>query len=175
VPVLGFSALQLSPDRDPLAPHADQQPGSLDLAQLVARGLLRNLPPRLLSQPPRIAASSPTERAALGYLHGNCGNCHNDEGPLAVLDMSLAQRVAKPTTVLGSLLGVPSQFIPAGAPADAARIAPGHTGSSVVAARMSSRNPVERMPPLGTSAVDREAVALVARWIESMPIHSSSN
>ncbi len=56
VPVLGFSALQLSPDRDPLAPHAE---GSVDtnLTTLTARGLLRNLPPDL--QAPRIAASSP--------------------------------------------------------------------------------------------------------------------
>jgi hypothetical protein len=175
VPVLGFGALQLSPDRDPLAPHAERQPGAVDLAQLAARGLVRHLPPRLLSQPPRIAASSPAERAALGYLHGNCGNCHNDEGPLAVLGMSLAQRVAARTTVLDTLLDVPSQFIPAGVPADAARIAPGHAASSVVATRMSSRDPIERMPPLGTSAVDREAVALVARWIESLPTHSSSN
>src|ERR1043165_2761743 len=80
VPVLGFSALQLSPDRDPLAPHAVDGP-SMDLRQLAARGLLRNLPSKLLEQPPRIAASTPAERAVLGYLHGNCGNCHNDEGP----------------------------------------------------------------------------------------------
>jgi hypothetical protein len=33
---------------------------------------------------------------------------------------------------------------------------------------MSSRNPVDRMPPLGTSAVDREAVALIERWIENL-------
>ena len=27
--------------------------------------------------PPRIARRTPTERAALGYLHANCGHCHN--------------------------------------------------------------------------------------------------
>lgn len=177
VAVLGFSALQLSPDRDPLAPHADQADGSVDLRQLVARGLLRNLPAELLNHPPRIAAASPAERAALGYLHGNCGNCHNDEGPLAVLDMTLAQRVAAPApdAVLRSIVGVQSQFVPAGAPAGALRLAPGRLGASVIAARMSSRDPLEQMPPLGTSAVDRDALALVARWIESLPAHSSSN
>jgi mono/diheme cytochrome c family protein len=175
--VLGFSALQLSPDRDPLAPHADRTAGLVDLRQLVARGLLSKLPKEFLTHPPRIAAASPAERAALGYLHGNCGNCHNDEGPLAVLDMTLAQRVAAPApdAVLRSIVGVQSQFVPAGAPAGALRLAPGHLGASVIAARMSSRNPLEQMPPLGTSAVDRDAVALVARWIESLPVHSSSN
>ncbi|WP_248361061.1 hypothetical protein [Anaeromyxobacter oryzae] len=47
VPVLGFSALQLSPDRDPLAPHAERPaPGDVDLRSLVARGLVRNFRPR---------------------------------------------------------------------------------------------------------------------------------
>ena len=174
VPVLGFGALQLSPDRDPLAPHADEARDTLDLRVLVARGLLRNLSPQLLANPPRIAAASPAERAALGYLHGNCGNCHNDEGPLAVLDMTLAQRVARPSPVLSSIVGVQSQFVPPGAPADAVRLAPGHLASSVIAARMSSRDPLQQMPPLGTSAVDTEAMALVSRWIESFPNHSSN-
>jgi len=53
VPVLGFSALQLSPDRDPLAPHADAARG-VDLRVLAARGLLNNLAPELLANPPRI-------------------------------------------------------------------------------------------------------------------------
>ena len=90
--------------------------------------------PALLARPPRIAASTPAERAALGYLHGNCGNCHNEEGPLAVLEMTLAQRVAAPaaqprTRSMRSIVGVRSQFRPQGAPRDAARIAPGHLGA----------------------------------------------
>ena len=179
VPVLGFSTLQLSPDRDPLAPHAEGLPGA-DLKSLAARGLLRNLPAALLAQPPRIAASSPAERAALGYLHGNCGNCHNDEGPLAVLEMTLAQRVSvapaqedtHANQVLSSIIGVQSQFRPRGAPQNAARIVPGHREASVIALRMGSRDPLQQMPPLGTSAVDAEAVALLSRWIESLSSHS---
>jgi hypothetical protein len=171
VPVLGFSALQLSPDRDPLAPHAERQPGSVDLRSLAARDLIRNLPPELLARPPRIGGN-PTERAALGYLHGNCGNCHNQEGPLAVLDMTLAQRVAAPSAsaaVLDSLVGVQSQYRPPGAPAAEARIAPGHLDGSVLALRMNSRDPLQQMPPLGSAAVDAEAVALLKRWIEGLP------
>jgi len=181
VPVLGFSVLQLSPDRDPLAPHAERVAGAVDLASLSARGLLRNLPAELLARPPRIAASTSAERAALGYLHGNCGNCHNDEGPLAVLEMTLAQRVANPVnapganSVVRSIVGVQSQFRPAGAPQDAARIAPGHLGASVIALRMKSRDPLQQMPPLGTSAVDAEAVALLGRWIEGLSMNSSSH
>ena len=57
VPVLGFSALQLSPDRDPLAPHAEPARNDhANLSNLVASGRLRNLPRRYVEQPPRIAA-----------------------------------------------------------------------------------------------------------------------
>ena len=176
VPVLGFSALQLSPDRDPGAPHADAADPSgankplENLQTLAARGLLARLPPELLVNPPRIAAKNPTERAALGYLHGNCGHCHNDDGPLAVLEMSMAQRVGAKTpsdAVMRSLAGVTSQFRIAGG---TARVAPGHPEASVVALRMQSREPREQMPPMGTSEVDVGAMSLIGRWIESLSI-----
>jgi hypothetical protein len=165
-PVLGFGALQLSPDRDPLAPHAEHAADALDLRELVARGLLVNLPPELLVDPPRVAAANPVERAALGYLHGNCGNCHNQEGPLAVLEMTLAQRLSAPRLpgpVLRSVVGVDSDFR-AGTP----RIAPGHAADSLLVQRMNSRDPLQQMPPLGTGLADDEAVALLARWIAGL-------
>ena len=170
VPVLGFSALQLSPDRDPLAPHAESSAAEANLRSLVDRGVLRNLSPELLANPPRIKAATPEGRAALGYLHGNCGHCHNDEGPLAVLGMTLAQRVGShepaADAVLRSVVDVQSQFRGAGG---GARVAPGHPASSVVALRMRSREPTQQMPPLGSTVVDAEAMALIARWIESLP------
>jgi len=173
VPVLGFSALQLSPERDPRAPHADAADSTkspVNLQSLTARGLLANLPRDLLANPPRIAAKNATERAALGYLHGNCGHCHNEDGPLAVLEMSMAQRVGTKTStdaVMRSLAEVSSGFrIPGGT----ARVAPGHPEASVVALRMHSREPREQMPPLGTSEVDVEAMSLIGRWIESLSV-----
>src|SRR5688572_18926108 len=65
--VLGLSAVQLA------APGA---PGELDLAGLEARGLLSDPPGADLSIP-----GTDTERAALGYLHANCGHCHNQTRP----------------------------------------------------------------------------------------------
>src|SRR5688572_9709513 len=63
-PVLGFTVLQLSPDRDPLAPRAEPaQPGDIDLAKLVAAGRIRGLPQGLLDAPPRISAPTPAGRA----------------------------------------------------------------------------------------------------------------
>jgi len=168
VPVLGFTALQLSPDRDPLAPHADQpRAGDVDLRSLVARGALRGLPSGLLAAPPRIEAPSPTARAALGYLHGNCGHCHNAAGALTGLDLVLAQQadgVAHSSQrTLESLLGHASRFRPHGGEATQ-RIA-ADRGGSVLTLRMKTDNPLARMPPLGVRVVDTEGVALIERWI----------
>ncbi len=168
VPVLGFTALQLSPDRDPLAPHADaKRADQVDLGSLVARGVLRGLPPELLSAPPRIDAPTPTARAALGYLHGNCGHCHNAAGALTGLELLLAQQAGHDThsaeRTLESLLGHSSRFRPNGSEATQ-RIA-ADQGSSVLTLRMKTDNPLARMPPLGVQVVDTEGIALIERWI----------
>jgi hypothetical protein len=168
VPVLGFSALQLSADRDPLAPHADPR-SDVDLQALIARGLIRNLPPALQGARPRIEVTSPVERAALGYLHGNCGHCHNDNATRVPVDLSLAQSVgdgpASATRVLRSMIDAGGRFRPHGASATARLIAPGSPDTSVLIARVRSRNPQTQMPPIGTRLIDSTALALLERWI----------
>jgi len=171
VPVLGVSALQLSPDRDPLAPHAEPlRPGDADIAALVARGWLRNLPPATLAQAPRIAARSATERAVLGYLHGNCGHCHNAaaSGAGVPVQLDLAYDATDPHAAgarsLRALLGA-SRFKPQGATA-ARVVAPGTTDKSVLVQRLRSRDARTQMPPLGTAIPDDAALALIERWID---------
>jgi hypothetical protein len=167
-PVLGITALQLSPDRDALAPHAEApRADDADLRALHEGGLLRNLSPELLDNPPRIPAPSAGARAALGYLHGNCGHCHNDDGPLADLDLTLQQSaVSGPANVartLETLVGYPSELRSGDIDT---RVVPGAAGLSMLLARMRSRNPFVQMPPLGTRISDSQANALVAHWIE---------
>ena len=94
-PVLGFSALQLSPDRDPLAPHAEVATADDEnLSTLSRDGRLRGLPADLLERAPRIEAPTARGRAALGYLHANCGTCHTDGSRIAGLDLRLDARLA---------------------------------------------------------------------------------
>jgi hypothetical protein len=159
-PVLGFSAMQLPADT---------------LRTLAQRGQLVNLPAALLRTPPQIAARSSSERAALGYLHGNCGHCHNDAGPLAALELSLTQRAADPQAsaarTLDTLLGRSGRFRAQGA---TARIAPGQRHASVIAVRMQSDNPFARMPPLGVQVLDRDGLALIERWIGELRPHSDT-
>lgn len=168
VPILGFSALQLSPDRDPGALHAEPAADALDLADLVGRGLLAHYPASL--PPPRIAAGSPVERAALGYLHGNCGHCHDAASKLANLGLFLrhdgAAAVAPArTTTLGAPVARPA---PGASPEARLRIAPGDPDRSALAERIGARSPALQMPPLGTELVDRAALALIRRWIAGM-------
>lgn len=152
-PVLGFSALQLSTDRDPNALHGSAPPaGSVDLALLVKEGRLRNFGG---STSPRIAARTPTERAALGYLHANCGHCHRSEGPLASLDLELTDG-----DVTRSTIERPSRIAPT-----RMRIARHAPNDSVLIERMKTREPAMQMPPLGTQLVDEEAVTLLTKWV----------
>jgi hypothetical protein len=168
-PVLGFTALQLSPDRDPGAPHAGIPHAEVRVDDLVARGLLRGLPRALVAAPPRIATASADERAALGYLHANCGICHNRHGPLAGIGLDLLQNLSEGAASVertrSSALAVRALRPVGGAEV---RVEPGEPEHSVLFRRMGARDPLDQMPPLGTEKPDREALALVERWIHSL-------
>ncbi|HVG93547.1 MAG TPA: hypothetical protein VND21_03805 [Planctomycetota bacterium] len=188
-PVLGFSALQLSPDRDPLAPHAEVATADDEnLSTLSRDGRLRGLPADLLERAPRIEAPTARGRAALGYLHANCGTCHTDGSRIAGLDLRLDARLATGRGVpeaLSTTLNRESRWRPPGQQGVASlRVVPGDAKHSVLFRRAASRNPLLQMPPLGTNLVDAEGVALLEAWIredlapttapESLPPISSS-
>jgi hypothetical protein len=165
--VLGFGLIQLSPDRDPGA-------SGVDVNSLIARGLLVGLPQS--ARAARWTAVSATERAAAGYLHGNCGHCHNEQGPLRNVGLFLRQTAADGSErAIASTFDQPVKKPAPGLPADALlRIEPQHPDRSALLKRMASRYPPLQMPPLGTELVDRQAVDLLARWIaESEPVSPS--
>jgi hypothetical protein len=168
--VLGFGALQLSADRDPNAPHAEARTvGQVDLDMLIDQGLLVGFPKSLRETPPRTAAS-PAQRAALGYLHGNCGHCHNEQGPLKNVGLFLRHTsgaAAQPASA--STIGQPVKNPAPGQSADAVlRVEPRHPERSALMQRVASRYPALQMPPLGTELVDQQAVELLRRWIAEM-------
>lgn len=172
-PVLGFSAVQLSPARDPGAPHAAPAGnGDTDLATLAAAGRLANLPAAMLAAPPRVASDDATERAALGYLHGNCGHCHNRSGlgvPVA-MNLSLQWRgeALDADAIRRTLIGRTARYTPAGE-APGTLVVPGDPAASLLLQRMQVRDPHRQMPPLGTRSVDAQGLALLTRWISALP------
>lgn len=129
-----------------------------------------------LSHPPEDAAlfgapGEPHVAAALGYLHGNCGHCHNPRGsarPDTDLDLRLlaGERVAENTPAVQSTLDVPLQnFMDTTL---TTRVVPGDPELSALLFRMTERGTRTQMPPLATEQVDPEGVDLVRRWIEAL-------
>jgi hypothetical protein len=146
--VLGFSAIQLS--------HHDE---GLDLEELVAAGLL--------SDPPGTTYAVPGDegaRSALGYLHANCGHCHNQDRPA-----SGASRCFDPDDDLDFWLQVDLPDDPEQTPAYRSSIGSvvnrGDPGGSRLIELVSQRGIFRQMPPLGSERVDHEAVDTLSNWV----------
>ncbi len=141
--VLGFDALQLA--------------GS-QLQKLQARGLLTHLP----TTPPTILGRTPAETSALGYFHGNCGNCHRPEGPLKALGIFLRQPAASPSSPVAASTVNQKALVPF--PGATLRIAAGQPAASTLLRRMERRGDALQMPPLGTVLPDPDGLARVRAW-----------
>jgi hypothetical protein len=153
---LGFSAIELTHQGD-----------GLNLQRLSDWGWL-TVPARQGFAVP----GTPVQQAALGYLHANCGGCHNSfgeiprENPMKLRLLVGQTSYAQTDTVL-TTIGVPTiNSYPElhGKP----RIDPQSPSTSAIYLRMSDRNKFP-MPPLATKFPDTEGgVAAVTAWINSL-------
>jgi hypothetical protein len=156
--VLGFSAIQLSRTVNPPA-----------LPELATMGLLSHAPAAVGGYPlPGDAVTS----TALGYLHANCGHCHNKNGTAwpdtqMVLRSKVNDTDVASSGVYTSIVGQPLQYWRGGA--ITLRVAPGAPAMSALIARMKSRTPKEQMPPLATELVDPTGIDAVSAWISALP------
>jgi len=175
--ILGFSALQLSIDRDPGAPHAEPLgDGMVTLSALQDEGLFEPARPEFIAAPPRIQAPDARTRSVLGYLSTNCGSCHNEDSSIANLGLALKAKAspvgagARVGAGFSRLVGQPtSKWQIPHAPEGASQyVTPGAPDLSAILVRMKSRRPSTQMPPLGTALHDKDAIALVTEWIESL-------
>ena len=178
--ILGFNALQLSPDRDPNALHGEPlTPEMVTLSTLVDENLITPRRTELIATPPRIAASSPQTRTALGYLSTNCGSCHNRESSIAKLGLILKDPVentrrdepsssstAECSAAIATTVGQRGHWVVPEAPEQSRMINPGHPESSAIIRRVKSRRPISQMPPIGSVIADREAVDLLTSWVQ---------
>ena len=105
------------------------------------------------------------ERAALGYLHGNCANCHSPDGP-AWFSTGLDLRHGE--AVESTVDRRPRKFFSTN---PAIRlIRPGIPDSSLVYMIMAG-DLLEFeafMPPLGTSKLDEEGLQILSTWIDEL-------
>ena len=167
---LGFNALQLSPDRDPGAIHREAlQSAMLTLGTLEREHRLSPARPADLATPPRIRASNPLTRSALGYFVGNCGFCHDGGREIGPSFPSLKHGdVLDGDAVARGLLAYATAWQTPGRTEGTRLIDPTAPEESAIVARMRSRRPSSQMPPLGTVVRDDEAADLIARWIASL-------
>jgi hypothetical protein len=127
----------------------------------------------LLSDPPAGGFTVPgdeVERAALGYLHADCGHCHNQDRPGGGFarcydpqnELDFLLRVDR----LGSVWDTPTyQTV-------GHRIHPGDPDNSYLLQRVSRRDFLFglglSMPPLGTEEVDPDGVRILTDRIEAL-------
>lgn len=151
--VLGYSAVQLG--------------GAAEKEESELRALARE---GRLSEPPRGDYALPARgdaHAALGYLHANCGHCHNRHRPSRTgarcFDPRTSFDLSLRTTELGALATTGPYRTAIG---DV--IVPGAPEDSALYRRFTGASVLPRMPALGTNDVDRDGAALLARWIRSL-------
>lgn len=166
--ILGFNGLQLSDDRDPLAPHGEVLTAEMtSLRTLLDDSRLAGAPTSWRSAPPRIAAPDAVTRAVFGYMSTNCGSCHNRESSIANLGLDLKASASSGCAAgVATLVNRPSIWSIPSAPEGASRrVLPGRPDLSSVIARMRSRRPSSQMPPVGTVVADAAGIALLTAWV----------
>jgi hypothetical protein len=171
--VLGFDAIQLSDIQGKYAfGHGPKrQAGEITLNWLSTKNLLTfaiesaQLPGNELDQ------------KMLGYLHANCGNCHNPLGFAAEQDAkhlrfrhSLSFQSLAQTDVFKTALNQETKnftavpYILLGAQEDELALY-----QSAAYIRMNSTDENYRMPPLARERVDYQALDLLHRWSRQLP------
>jgi uncharacterized repeat protein (TIGR03806 family) len=150
-----------------LAGHSENQ-----LSEWSGRHKLKGLPE--LKEVPKLpdwkdsVHYSFTERAR-AYLDVNCAHCHTQGGDAMNTGLFLEYQQQDP-----SHLGVMKSPVSAGGGAGGMNydVVPGDAKHSILEYRMNSTEPGTAMPELARTVVHKEAVYLIAKWINQMkPAH----
>jgi hypothetical protein len=152
----GFQAIQLS-----------KTGAGVNIGWLADNGYLSKPPPKGVMYP---IPGNATESAALGYVHANCGHCHQPKWEFFALTNQVLRTTIDNTTVADSNVVKSTVYAPTtsfkGAPY---RIVPGDSLHSAIAIRMGHRGDAEQMPPIATKVVDDTGWTAVKTWIDSLP------
>ncbi len=175
--ILGWDALMIA---------ADGERAGLDLKTLEAGS-------RLTWKDKDTGAPSPlsltitgdaTERAALGYLHANCGiSCHNDSAPALARETGLFLRLdaetlgsVQTTLVISTGVGrkpspnAPITSLPVPPSGSFVDVSPTQPDRSLILARMKVRGTEAQMPRQATNVVDAAGVGSIESFIAGMTV-----
>jgi hypothetical protein len=163
-PVLGFSSFQLS---------------RKFLEELVASETLNGF--TMPWQRHRTFATTTLERDVIGYLHSNCGHCHNERRPDTVpgignptfhLNYNLESHQSRAQTNVIKQIGGKVASIDVGIPGlsnDVKLILPKHAALSMIYLRMHKVTHTQRMPLLGINIADETFIKTkLEPWISQL-------
>jgi len=160
--VLGFSAIELDYD----APA-----GELDLDDLIAMNVLSAPPAGVTPRYPVPGTAS--ERAMLGYVHVNCGHCHNPTSDVFrdITNMDLRMRVGLLDSIDVTPLYTTTINIDASPPVNSAtkRVHPADLADSVMYQRFTTTNLSQHMPKIGAEITDPTGQGIIETWINGLP------
>jgi uncharacterized repeat protein (TIGR03806 family) len=151
----------------PIGPTARNLNDGARLQALVAAKLLDRAP----ADAPRLArwddTAAPLDSRARAYLEVNCAHCHNPRG--AASNSGLFLEHDRPA---GAAIGIGKHPVAAGRGSGGLDVAidPGHPERSILIHRLASTEPGVAMPELGRATTHAEGVALLTRWIATMPV-----
>lgn len=193
-PVLGFSALQLSDNRDPDAMHGEPLNNRMVLLPDLEK--LRLTTHRMATVPAiPDSEQSPLQRSVFGYLYGNCAHCHNPAGmsefttTLSFHHPAQAEFIQENDTYRTALSkSITAYLNPGSSPQQV--IDPGNAGGSALLYRMTNETDRYRftvpgwhhsagfsvevgvkMPFTGTNVIDEEAVSRIRQYINDLEPH----
>ncbi len=117
------------------------------------------------------APGDPIAAAALGYLHGNCGHCHNERGSARpdtdmILRLGMTELTPEATSAYLTTIGVDTQYFRD--PMRPKRVVAGDPDKSALLFRMLQRGDTRQMPPIATEHIDETGAAAVRAWIDSL-------
>jgi hypothetical protein len=146
------------------------EPGRI-LGLSAVQGGERWLAERLLQSKaaPFAVPGGETTARALGYLHANCGHCHNLHGTAwPDTEMNLRLRVSEQTFESTALSRTTVDVAMRDRKLRALRIATGDAAASGIHYRMSLRGPKIQMPPIATERVDPTGLESISQFIEAL-------
>jgi hypothetical protein len=161
-PVLGFTSFQLSREY---------------ISELVLSDNLRE--PSIPWQRHRTYAVSTPERDVFGYMHANCGHCHNQRrtdmipgvgNPTFTLNYNLDTHTSRASTHVIKQIGKPvaGQGDPE-FPSDAKLLVPASVSKSMIYLRMNTLSIRHRMPLLGIANSDQQFInSRLKPWIQGL-------
>lgn len=162
--VLGFQAMSLD---------FQGATGELDLDDLASMNLLTTNPPAAgtVGGPHFPVPGTAVDKAAFGYMHANCGGCHN---PTSAVFSTTTLELRLDTTKLASVNVVPARVTTVNVNGTVGGLTgpivkPNDTANSVIIIRTNATTSPPKMPEIGTEIVDPAGQAALTAWINQPP------